>query len=146
MKLILILTLICFIAAAKADDKHEDPEHAHGRESLVGPDKGLTEVSEQGFKISPQALKTFELQIVPVQENIIEIPAQALVKIKDTKSIFRFRDNWYKRVDVTIVQKKSNTFIVKSNDLKTHDHIVTNGVGFLRTAEVFSHEGATHSH
>ncbi len=132
------------LVSASKNEKHDDDKEESS--AAVGPDKGITEKSNLGLKISTQALQTIDLKTLDVNSEIIEIPLQALVKVKDTKSVFRVRDNWYKRVETTIVQKKTSTYLIKSAELLRGDKIVIVGTGYLRTAEVYSEEGATHSH
>lgn len=130
---------------------HEEDEDGHGHEeeeggSAIGPGKGIIEKAEAGFKLSPEAFKTFEIQTKVFSGGKIVIPRDALVTIKGDKSVFRLRSDWYKRVKVEVVQKNENTVEIQSSNFREGDQIILSGSGFLRIAEVFSEEGASHSH
>jgi len=139
---------------AFAEDEHEADEHKHAESEKheeanngVGPDKGIIEKNENdGFKFSQEAIKTIGYKTINYQTEIFEIPTKALVQVKDDKSIYRLRNGWFKRVDIQIIKKNADSILLKASDLKSGDQIVVTEVGYLRIAEVFSEEGAEHSH
>lgn len=139
--------------------KEEEEEHEHGKDeeghkhaesekesSSVGPEKGILAKSDDGFKLSPEAEKTIGISTIPVSNGSVRIHQKAIVKTKSEKSVFRLRDGWYKRVPIEFVSKESEFTVVKGSLLKSGDQVVSTNVGFLRMAEVFSEEGAEHSH
>lgn len=146
--------------AFSADDHKEGEEHAHAEgehadeanhddeesSTTVGPDKGITEKAEAGFKLSTEAIKTMEIKSVPYAGGNLNLPVKALVQIKDEKTVFRIRDGWIKRVSVQVLQKGTDSFSITSKSFRDTDQIVTEGVGFLRISEIFSEEGASHGH
>lgn len=131
------------------DEEHgaeRDKEHDEETSSSVGPNKGITEKGPNGFKLSDEAIKTFRLQTVGVNSTNMTISNQSIVRIKNGKFVFRLKDGWYKRVEIKIIQTNQGLVTIKSAELADGDKIVNAGVGFLRIAEVFSEEGAEHSH
>jgi len=144
MKYLIIISLLFFSSFTLAEEEGHEHEEASVN---VGPDKGILEKSEaEGIKLSEEAVKTMGIKTIDVHSQQIEIPTTALVKIKDNKYIFRLRNGWFKRVEFKVIQKGSDKLTLNSNDLSTGDKIVTEGLGFLRTSEIYSEEGATHSH
>ncbi len=139
------------------EDQHED-EHAghddhddHGEEkessSSVGPEKGITAKGENGFKLSTEAIKTMEIQLKSVgSSSLLSIDKNTLVLVKDEKSVFRMREGWIKRVPVKILNKSNGIYSITSEAIQTGDQIVVHGTGYLRIAEVFAAEGASHGH
>lgn len=150
----LSLILVFVALLAFAEDEHEADEHKHAEgekheeaSNGVGPDKGIIEKNEDdGFKFSQEAIKTIGYKTINYQTEIFEIPSKALVQVKDDKSIYRLRNGWLKRVDIQIIKKNTDSILLKATDLKSGDQIVVTEVGYLRIAEVFSEEGAEHSH
>lgn len=139
-------------AEHKEGDEHAHGEGEHGDEheeessSAVGPDKGITEKAEAGFKLSTEAVKTMQIKSIAYSGGNITLPLKALVQIKDEKTVFRIRDGWIKRVSVQILQKHSDSLNITSKNFRDTDQIVTEGAGFLRISEIFSEEGASHGH
>ena len=116
MKLILV-NLMSVIVLAHSE---RDPANVN-----VGPSKGVIAADEHdGFKLSPEALKNFDLKMIKVVDPSIKIPAAAILYTGEEVNIFRLRDGFFKRIDAT------------SKDLKSGDEIVVSGVGFLRIVEL----------
>lgn len=133
------------------DDDHDHKDgDSHGEEaeesSGVGPEKGITEKSKDGFKLSSEAFKTMDIQTKAFTGAVLSIDKKTLVLVKDEKSVFRLRDGWILRVPVQILSKTSSGYTISSASLKSGDQVVTEGMGFLRIAEVFASEGASHGH
>lgn len=151
LSLIALFTLQFAFSLALASGDHDETadeaeEHHEEASENVGPEKGITEKGKDGLKLSPEAIKSFGIKTIEIKSETTEIPTTAVVKVKDTKSIFRLRQGWFKRIEYQIVQKKSDSLVIRSSDLKNGDQVVISSEGFLRTAEVYSEEGATHSH
>jgi hypothetical protein len=127
----------------KGHDEHEEEEEIS---AVVGPDKGILQKGEAGFKLSPEAFSTMALKISDYSGGTFTLPSKAVVQIKNEKTVFRLRDGWLKRVAVEIVQKNNDSLIISSTKFRNGDQIVTEGSGFLRIAEIFSEEGASHGH
>lgn len=129
------------------ESKHSD-EHSGGHEesSVVGPEKGIIAKGKEGFKLSPEAIKTMALETIAFNGTTISLDRKSIVFSKAEKSVFRLRNGWYKRVSVKLSEKTENSYIASSQELTTGDQIVISGAGFLKIAEVFSEEGAELSH
>ena len=131
--------------------EEHDESQTHDKEddessSVIGPDKGILEKSKEGFKLSPEAIKTFELKTEIIKAKTIEIIRPALLEIKNEKFIYRIRDGWIKKVSVMVLNKNSQRVTVDISQFKVGDLIITNGVGFVRTAELVVEEGVSHGH
>ncbi len=133
---LLILTIIISSIAYSGGD--------HGETGAsIGPDKGILEASERkGIKISPEALKNFEIKTIKLKgDGPWSIPKSAILYSGEEINLFRLRDGFFKRIDF---QKTHN--LVDSDDMRENDEIVISGLGFLRTAELAAFGGAEHGH
>lgn len=131
-------------------DEHGHAEGGHdGHEeggSVVGPEKGIVEKGPLGIKLSEEAIKTIQPETIPWQAGSISIPYQGLVRIKDTKSVYRVRNGFFKRVPVVVESRQGDRVTIRVSGLEAGDKIVISQAGFLRIAEVITEEGASHSH
>ena len=133
------------------DEENEGQGQVHDEKEeegspVVGPNKGILEKGKKGFKLAPEALKTFDLKSELIKTKVIEVVRLALVEIKNDKFIYRIRDEWIKKVAVKVLKKDSQRVIVDISQFKEGDQIITNGVGFVRTAELVVEEGVSHGH
>lgn len=134
-----------------AAGKGGEAKHEHGEEeenSNIGPEKGITEFSEeQGFKLSPEAVKNFELKSLKLSKTgPWQIPASAVLNSGEEVNLFRIRNGYYKRVDFVVDKKTPQDLAIRSKDLKEGDEIAIQGIGFLRTAEIVATGGAPEGH
>lgn len=135
----------------KGHDHEHEGEEGHGHEEEagnVGPEKGIIEVSERyGFKLSPEALKNFELQFAKLNgDGPWTINPTAIVHAGEEVNVFRRRNGFFKRVDFETAKKGEKTMAIDSDDLREGDEIVISGLGFLRIAELASSGGIAHGH
>lgn len=165
-KLMMLLCVFGFaIAIAVADSKEsvkitetkenaKEAEQGHGEEgeeegsSNVGPDKGILEANErQGFKLSPEALKNFEVKSVKLTgDGPWTIPSTALIHSGNETNILRIRQGFFKSVDFEIVRRSGTSLVVDGDDLREGDEIALTGLGFLKTAELAAFGGVAHGH
>lgn len=161
MKFLILSLLLILSMNSYADDSHSaikkeenpaghDHEDSHVEEenNFVGSDKGILSASEQeGFQLSPQAEKNFEIQLQKVRPNQpLEIPKSALISIGTEVQLYRYRDGHYKRIEFELVRKTTKQVLLRSKDLKYGDQIVVQGMGFLRIAEIAAFGGAPEGH
>jgi hypothetical protein len=127
----------------EAGEKHEEEEN-----EAVGPEKGIQEADEhKGFKLSPEALKNFEIKTVKLQKaSPWTLPSIVVVRSGEEVNLFRLRDGFFKRIDFTQVRKLGAQLVVSSPDLQTGDEIVTSGLGLLRIAELSAFGGLAEGH
>lgn len=139
----------------KKDGDHYD-SHEYGQEggeheeenSSIGPNKGITIFNEaDGFKLSPEAIKNFELRTVKLRNvEPWSIPVSAVLNSGEEINVYRLRNGFYKRIDFSIVSKGDKELKIRTSELKPGDEVVTQGVAFLRTAEVVAIGGAPEGH
>lgn len=127
----------------EGEEGHDDHEEGGGG---VGPDKGITEKAEAGFKLSDEAFKTMGIQSKAFAGGTLSVPSDAVVAIKAERTVFRLRGGWYKRVKIEVLNKSGKETRISSSNFREGDQIVLSGAGFLRIAEIFAEEGASHSH
>lgn len=142
------------------EDSHghekKDGEAAHGHEEEgeveaknVGPEKGITSFDEDaGFKMSAEALKTFSVEKIKISgDGPWTVPASALLITGEVKSVYRVRDDTFKRIEVTVLTRSKTEVVVRAGEISSGDNIVTKGVGDIRVAEVDVTSGESgHSH
>lgn len=98
--------------------------HEAGEMSVrIGPTQGITEYSEKlGFKLGDKAIARFKLKFATVPEGAaFQPPAEAVVRVLGEKGVYRRRDGYFKRVEVS--------------ELKPGDEILASGTGFVRVIE-----------
>ncbi len=134
-------------------DEHGEGEHGEGEHEEeaapnVGPDKGILEASaDLGIKLSPEALRNFEIQTVKLSGNgPWIIPASARLLSGEEVNLYRERSGAFKRIDFKLIRKNSEQITITSSELKIGDGIVTIGIGFLRIAELAAFGGAPEGH
>lgn len=133
--------------AENGDHEHEKAEgHEEEGGSAVGPDKGILEKGENGFRLSPEAIESFELKMQNFSKNTLDLPRTSLVEIKDDKFVYRIRDGWIKKVSVKVIKKNKETAILELSQFKIGDQIIISGTGFVRVSELVAEEGVSHGH
>lgn len=147
-KWILILLSVAIlkteVSIAEADHAHEH-EEVEGN-SAVGPDKGIIEKGENGFKLSPEAIKSFELKTQNISSGKLELPSASLVEIKDGKFVYRIRDGWIQRIPVKVIRKSKEKVSLELSQFKLGDQLIMGGTGFVRISELVVEEGIAHGH
>ncbi|WP_374074666.1 hypothetical protein [Bdellovibrio bacteriovorus] len=141
-RLIILLLSMIFLNSAWAGEEHSEENNS------VGPEKGITEFDEHdGFKLSAEAIKNFDLKSLRLKgAGPWEVPNSAILYSGEEINIYRLRDGFYKRIDFVVVSKSASQMKIKSADLKMDDHVVIQGIGFLRTAEIVASGGAPEGH
>lgn len=128
-------------------DGGKDAHEEQGNES-VGPDKGIVEADEHtGFKLSPEALKNFEIRSVKLDNSRAwTLPTSCVVRSGNEVNLFRLRNGFFKRIDFQEIRKSTNQIVVASPDLSAGDEVVVAGLGFLRIAELSAFGGLAEGH
>ncbi len=125
---------------------HTDSEE-HEESAQVGPDKGVLVANEKsGFKLSPEATKNFKLKFQAYSGWPISLPLDSILQTTEEKNIYRVRDGFIKRIDISILSKSKTELTFTSSDLMSGDQIVISGLGFLRMAELAAFGGAPEGH
>jgi len=127
---------------------HGEDEDTEEESGNVGPNKGILEANERsGFKLSPEAIKNFELKFMKLSgDGPWTLPKSAVVHSGEEVNLFRFRSGSFKRIDFKTLRKSGSDLTVDSDDLREGDEIVLVGTGFLRVAELAAFGGVAHGH
>lgn len=137
---------------SEASEHHDEAEHEHGEEEEgaenVGPDKGIVEANEsKGFKLSPEALKNFEIKTLKFTgDGPWTVPSGAVVHSGEDTNLIRVRAGFFKSVDFKIIKKSGTSIVVDSDDLREGDEIAVTALGFLKIAELAAFGGVAHGH
>jgi len=126
---------------------HQEKEHAE-ENSNVGPDKGIVKANEEeGFILSPEASKNFEIKTIKlIGAGPWMVPVSARMLSKEEVNLYRIRNGFIKRIDFKLIAKNGSLIKIMSSDLVSGDEIITNGVGFVRIAELTAFGGAPEGH
>lgn len=140
--------LILIALTLNASFVHADQEAAVVSHESVGAGKGILEASpEDGIKLSPEALKNFALKTVPLKGlGPWTIGSSARLESLEEVNLYRKRNDFYRRIDFTILKRLPGQMTITSKELKAGDEVVIDGVGFLRLAELAAFGGAPESH
>ncbi len=125
--LVVAVLLIAFVAKNKF-------RHEQKKDQL----KAVLETSkEYGFRLSEIAVKTIGVNSIQVPEgSSVKIPESALVYSLDQIGVYRLRNQWFKFVNVKVLNQADES-LISSKELVSHtDQIVINGSGLLRAAEM----------
>lgn len=139
-----ILTSLFVVLALNAWS--EEGEEAS---ASVGPDKGIVELNERlGFKLSQEATKNFSLKSLYLKgDGPWEIPHAAVLTSGEEVNIYRKRSGFIKRIDFQTIRNNSpKNLVIDSDDLREGDEVITEGVAFVRIAELSLAGGLSHSH
>lgn len=132
-----------------ANSGHGDSHGEEAEAKNVGPEKGITSFDEDtGFKMSAEALKTFSVEKIALNgAGPWTVPSASLLITNEDKSVYRVRNETFKRIDVTVLSKNKTQAVIQSDELAAGDGLVTKGVGDIRVAEVDVTSGESgHSH
>lgn len=146
MKFLTLCLFSSFVISA-AEDEHghggheeHEHEHEHGHEeevNNVGPNKGVTEASENlGFVLKDKVASNFAIQRQTLTgKGPFVVASQAILYSGLEKQVFRFRGKHWKAVDVTIIKRTVTNVTISSKELAPGDSIASSGVGFLKIIE-----------
>ncbi len=135
----------------RGDESHEKARARSARKrrtKRLGLKRGITEADEhKGFKLSPEALKNFEIKTMKLGKvSPWTIPTTVVVRSGNEVNLFRVRDGLFKRIDFNLVRKNGSQLVISSPDLQGGDEIVTTGLGLLRIAELSAFGGLAEGH
>lgn len=141
-------TLLFFLLMAIPMLSFSEEGHDEEENKKIGPDKGVTAFNkEEGFKISQESEKNFELKFIPyLNQGPIAIPKNAIFFGLEEKNIYRVRNGFFKRIDFKEILKSANEIKIESKDLMVGDKIVAAGIGFLRIVEISASGGLDAGH
>lgn len=158
LQILTSVTLVAFTgplhATSEPTSKHDEHEHHdeaeedHESNPSVGSEKGIIAASkENGFKLSPEAIKNFEIQTLKLSgAGPWKVPLSARLLSGEEVNLYRVRDGFIKRIDFTIAKKASDPMTISSPELRAGDEVVVKGIGFLRVADLAAFGGMAHGH
>ena len=143
---IIIMSLSVNSLSIASDDHHED-EHHHGAGKSIGEGKAITEVDEEkGFKLSKEAIEALGLKMIVVKNSTFDIPKTSIVTSTNTIGVYRYKQKFFKLLSVKIIKENADTFTIKVDLIIAGDTIVTQGVGPLRVADIYSTDTSEYGH
>lgn len=111
---------------------------AHGESGTarIGKAFAVQEASEEnGLRFSEAALKTMGIKTVSIDASgSVIVPKEALVRSQDKTAVFRLRDGFFKKIDLT--NYKNSLPKLQHPSLRTGDSLVVLGAPLLHVAEL----------
>lgn len=148
--ILIILATSLYTTSMIAADGHDhaEGEHEEGEAGNIGPDKGILEASEKnGFKLSPEAIKNFDLKYQKLTgDGPWILPKNSIVYSGKEINLYRLRNGFFKRIDFETIKKTSSDITADSDDMREGDEIILVGIGFLRIAELAAFGGVADGH
>ena len=131
----------------------DDHGHGHGDDRSGGQAHEHHEHEEdeadesQGFKLSQEAFKNFGIQLKKAEPGVpMTLPKTSIFFGLQEKNLYRYRGGFFKRIDFKTLSKTKTEMTVSSDDLQSGDQIATEGLGFLRIAELAAFGGVAEGH
>lgn len=115
----------------------EVKENEEQSSSQYGPKMAVVAFSkEDGFKMSDKALQKLKIQFEKLTGGQSwSIPAEALVRIKQSTGVYRRLDGWITFVLVKVTKSTAERVTVTSDDLEPGDEVAVTGTKFLRMTD-----------
>lgn len=112
-------------------------EEVSETDSRVGVGKAVESFDkEQGFKLSPKAMKALGIQFQSLSGNgPWKVSKSSLVHLKQSAAVYRRYDGWISMVLVKIVSQDVAGVWIKAADLEAGDDVAVQGVPFLRMTD-----------
>lgn len=97
---------------------------------------------ENGIRLSLEAKKNIGVKTFILNSSgSHQIPKASLVYTKDKTGVYRFKNDWYKFIEVKVLVQNTNSFQIFSSELLNKDEIVSEGAGLLRVSEMEAFAG-----
>lgn len=145
---VLICSHFATSQVSASGDHAEEAGHSEEEAPRFGKDKGVVEAdAKQGFKLHDKAYANFKIELLKLSSSPWRIPKAALVFAKEERHVYRLKDGFFKSIDVKIIKREGDSFIITSDELSAGDQIVSKGTGFLAIVDeaVFGAE-LSHDH
>lgn len=133
--LLLNFLILSYLIYSKTAFSSENEEIA----KAIGEGKAILKVSEaEGFQLSKGAVKSLNIKFQNYFNNEVELNKDALVASGDFKGVFRYRDNYFKLIEVILISESEKFYKIRLSQFQAGDKIVTSGVNLLRVADIYS--------
>lgn len=139
----------CYFSSSSWGHSHE--EEGEGKEegsASVGPGKAIPQADKkQGFQLSLSAVQTLGIKFQTIQsQGIHRLPTQALVRFQDESGVYRFKEGWFKLIEIHPLSQSASEITVKTDEIQSGDQVVITGVPLLRVAELEAWGGSGDGH
>ncbi len=112
----------------------QSPEEAEG--FRAGPTLAVQEANlKDGFKLSDRAKEVIGVKTKKLGIKPFSVPQSSIVHYGDKVGVYRYRDGWFKLIEVQII-KKSQAVEISSSELRDNDEVADQGVALLRVSEM----------
>jgi hypothetical protein len=120
--------------------------HGGGEEEGSKIGKGITAFDKHdGFKLSAEAKARMKFVFKKSEKpGSISIPKEALVLALSEVHIYTYANDFFKAIDVKIVSKTKDAYVVSSPELKSGQEVVVKGVNYLRVIDMDLNIGEKH--
>lgn len=127
------LVLVSLIFIATTDASAQDAESGF----RAGPTMAVQGANlKDGIRLTEKAKEVIGIKTEKLSAGSFSAPKSALVYFGDKVGVYRFRDGWFKLIEIRVVSKKEESVSLTSTELKDGDQIVITGVALLRVSEM----------
>ncbi|MBY0517974.1 MAG: hypothetical protein K2P81_13775 [Bacteriovoracaceae bacterium] len=132
----------------KNSDEHGEHGEEHGEEQELP--SGITYFNDEKgeFSLKAQVIKNFGIETSNVSSsgNTFQVPETAIVRSLMKTSVFLFKDDKFRDVEVKVITHGSGIATVQLQSIFQNFKIVTKGVNFLKTIQLSLEEGPSEGH
>ncbi len=112
----------------------QSPEGVEG--FRAGPALAVQEANlKDGFRLSDKAKEVIGVKTKKLGTRPFSISQSSIVHYGDKAGVYRYRDGWFKLIEVQI-QNKSQAVEISSSELRDNDEVAVQGVALLRVSEM----------
>lgn len=130
------MKIFIFVMSALMSQRVLAEEEGGAAKDRIGPRKAVVAANQkQVFKLSEKALKTLELELMPIENSRILVPRNALIQFQDFAAIYRLRDGWFRIVEVEPAMSGERAMF-SSKEFKPGDKVVVKNGSLLRVVEL----------
>lgn len=130
MKAPIYILSICFLVTEVSAQEAESGFRA-------GPTMAVQEASlKDGIRLTDKAKEVIGVETRKIGSSPFAAPTAALVHFGNRIGVYRFRNNWFKLIEIKVISKKENSVTFSAAELKDNDQIVVAGVALLRVSEM----------
>ena len=133
-KLLILVFCNCVVglSTANCENTNSIKENSATRANAI-----LSYTDKDGLRLSEIAVKTFGIATKPIQGNgTFQVPTSSLVYFQDHMGVYRLKSGAYKLLLIQMVNRTSLDHLIRGEELKAGDVLVTAGASLLRVAEM----------
>lgn len=131
-----------------SEEEHGHDEHEeHGSSKAIGEGKAIVEVSEEnGFKLSDESISFLNIKFEKINGRRFLIKREALAVNRKQKGIYRYRDGFFKFLEVAEIEYSKLGLYVTVSDIKAGDEVAVDHLDLIKVCDIYSTDTAEYGH